>query len=84
MSRCTFEFLRNSKVYLQHGSNYYNLHVGPDVSFGQTFKQGEYKTKTLHNQKNLFEGSTITTANPASFSFRSSFKAKVIPSASVL
>ena len=64
-----FEFLRDSKVYLQHGSNYYNLHVETDVSFGQTFKQGEYKTRTLHNQKNLFEGSTITTANPASFSF---------------
>jgi hypothetical protein len=45
------------------------------MSFNQTFKQDNYRTKTLHdsfgtyNTGTLFEGSSINTANKANFSF---------------
>ena len=64
-----FEFLRDSKVYIVYNSTNYQLHVTPSVSFGQTFNQAEIDKKTLHSQLNLFKGSSITSANPANFSF---------------
>ena len=64
-----FEFLRDSKVYIVYNSTNYQLHVTPSVSFGQTFNQAEIDKKTLHGQLNLFKGSSITSANPANFSF---------------
>lgn len=39
-----------------------------DISFSQTFTEESYSVKTLHTQ-NMFEGSVITKANPANFSF---------------
>ena len=35
----------------------------------QTFTEDSYPVKTLHDQSKMFEGSTITKANPAQFSF---------------
>ena len=64
-----FEFLRDSKVYIVYNSTNYQLHVTPSISFGQTFNQAEIDKKTLHGQLNLFKGSSITSANPANFSF---------------
>ena len=64
-----FEFLRDSKVYINYGNANYQLHVTPEVSFSQTFQQDETEKKTLHDQINLFKGSSITRANPANFTF---------------
>lgn len=65
----SFEFLRNGRVILEHDSKFYLLHTTRDVSFTQTFKQDEVKTRTLHNLGNFIDGSVITEANPANFSF---------------
>ena len=69
MADQTFEFLRDSKVYINYNSTNYQLHVAPGISFGQTFNQDETDKKTLHTQLDVFKGSSITSANPANFSF---------------
>ena len=62
-------FLKESKLYLEYGSNKYRIHTTTAISYSQTFAEDSYPVKTLHNQSKMFEGSTITKANPASFSF---------------
>ena len=61
------EFARDSKVYVLDGNSVIRLRV-TEVSFNQTFKQKTIQAKTLHDLSNLYEGSAITTANPAKFS----------------
>lgn len=65
----SFEFRRQGQVWLEYDNTYYRLHVERDVTFSQTFKQGDPKKRTLHDLNNLFAGSTIITANPANFDF---------------
>lgn len=65
----SFEFLREGRVWLEHDSKFYLLHTTRDVSFAQTFQQQEVRKRTLHSLGNIVEGSSITRANPASFSF---------------
>ena len=52
-----------------YGGNKYRIHTSTAISFSQTFAQDSYSVKTLHNQSKMFEGATITKANPADFSF---------------
>ena len=65
----SYNFLRESKVHLVHGGNRYLLVTAPDVSFSQTFAEDAYEVKTLHDQTKMFQGTSITKANPANFSF---------------
>ena len=39
------------------------------MSFSQTFAEDAYEVKTLHDQTKMFQGTSITKANPANFSF---------------
>ena len=64
-----YNFLKESKVHLVHGGNRYNLLTAPNVSFSQTFAEDAYEVKTLHDQTKMFQGTSITKANPADFSF---------------
>jgi len=65
----TYNFLQESKVHLVYGGNRYLLVTAPDVSFSQTFAEDAYEVKTLHDQTKMFQGTSITKANPADFSF---------------
>ena len=65
----TYNFLRESKVHLVYGGSRYLLKTTPDVSFSQTFAEDAYEVKTLHDQTKMFQGTSITKANPADFSF---------------
>ena len=65
----SYSFLRESKLYIVYGGNKYRIHTSTAISFSQTFPQDSYSVKTLHNQSKMFEGATITKANPADFSF---------------
>ena len=65
----SFEFLREGRVYLEYGGSFYLLHTTKDISFSQTFKQDGTQQRSLHKLNNLFEGSSIESANPADFSF---------------
>ena len=58
-----FEFNKESDVYIYASGTYYKLHVN-SINFSQSFRQGGYNTKTLHNQHELHKGSTINSANP--------------------
>ena len=64
-----FNFLRESELHIHYGSNRYNVKITPSLSFSQTFAEDAYEVKTLHNQLNMFSGTSITKANPANFSF---------------
>ena len=64
-----YNFLRESKVHLVHGGSRYLLKTTPDVTFSQTFAEDAYEVKTLHSQTKMFQGTSITKANPADFSF---------------
>lgn len=61
------EFARDSKVYVLDGNSVIRLRV-TDITFSQSFKQKTIKQRTLHDLSNMYEGSSITTANPAKFS----------------
>ncbi len=65
----TYNFLRESNVHLVYGGSRYLLKTTPDVSFSQTFAEDAYEVKTLHDQTKMFQGTSITKANPADFSF---------------
>jgi len=52
-----------------YGGNKYRIYTNTAISFSQTFAQDSYPVKTLHNQSKMFEGATITKANPVDFSF---------------
>ena len=64
-----FNFLRESELHIVHGSNRYNVKITPDLSFSQTFAEDAYQVKTLHDQTKMFQGTSVTKANPANFSF---------------
>ena len=65
----SYSFLRESKLYIVYGGNQYRIFTTTAMSFSQTFAEDSYPVKTLHDQSKMFEGSTITKANPANFSF---------------
>ena len=65
----TYNFLKESNVHLVYGGSRYLLKTTPDVSFSQTFAEDAYEVKTLHDQTKMFQGTSITKANPADFSF---------------
>jgi hypothetical protein len=52
-----------------HGGNKYRIYTTSAITFDQTFAEDAYSVKTLHDQSKMFEGSSVTKANPASFSF---------------
>ena len=64
-----FNFLRESELHIHYGSNRYNVKITPDLSFDQTFAEDAYSVKTLHDQTKMFQGTSVTKANPANFSF---------------
>lgn len=64
-----YNFLRESSVHLVYGGSRYNLKTTPEVSFSQTFAEDAYQVKTLHDQTKMSQGTSITRANPADFSF---------------
>jgi len=65
----SYSFLRESKLYIVYGGTRYRIYTSSAISLNQTFAEDSYSVKTLHDQSKMFEGSTITKANPASFSF---------------
>ena len=67
-----FNFLRESELHIHYGSNRYNVKITPDLSFQQTFAEDAYEVKTLHDQTKMFQGTSVTKANPANFSFADS------------
>ena len=64
-----YNFLRESNVHLVYDGSRYLLKTTPEVSFSQTFAEDAYSVKTLHDQTKMFQGTSITKANPADFSF---------------
>lgn len=64
-----YNFLRESELHIHYGSNRYNVKITPDLSFSQTFAEDAYSVKTLHDQTKMFQGTSVTKANPADFSF---------------
>lgn len=62
-------FLKESKLFIVYGGNKYRIYTTAALSFSQTFAEDSYPVKTLHDQTKMIEGSTITKANPAQFSF---------------
>lgn len=64
-----YNFLRESSVHLVYGGSRYNLKTTPNISFSQTFAEDAYQVKTLHDQTKMSQGTSITKANPADFSF---------------
>ena len=64
-----YNFLKESNVHLVYGGSRYLLKTTPYVSFSQTFAEDAYEVKTLHDQTKMFQGTSITKANPADFSF---------------
>jgi len=65
----SYSFLKESKLYLVYGGNKYRIYTTSAITFSQTFAEDSYPVKTLHDQTKMFEGSTITKANPANFAF---------------
>ena len=65
----SYSFLRESKLYLVYGGTKYNIRTTSSITFNQTFAEDSFSVKTLHDQSKMFEGSTITKANPANISF---------------
>ena len=64
-----YNLLRDGAVHIVFGGNRYNVKVTPDLSFSQTFAEDAYEVKTLHDQTKMFQGTSVTKANPADFSF---------------
>ena len=64
-----YNFRRESSVFIVHGGSRYSIRTTPEVSISQTFAEDSYTVKTLHDQTKMFDGTTITKANPANFSF---------------
>ena len=64
-----YNFLKESNVHLVYEGSRYLLKTTPNVSFSQTFAEDAYEVKTLHDQTKMFQGTSVTKANPADFSF---------------
>lgn len=65
----SYSFLKESKLFIVYGGNKYRIYTTTALGFSQTFAEDSYPVKTLHDQSKMFEGSTITKANPAVFNF---------------
>ena len=65
----SYSFLRESKLYIVYGGNKYRIYTNTALNFSQSFAEDSYPVKTLHDQSKMVEGTTITKANPAQFSF---------------
>jgi len=65
----SYSFLKESKLFIVYGGNKYRIYTTTALSFSQTFAEDSYPVKTLHDQSKMFEGTTVTKANPAQFSF---------------
>ena len=65
----TYNFKKESRLYVVYGTSKYLLAIYPDLSFSQTFDETSVPVKTLHSQYDMFENAVITKANPANFSF---------------
>ena len=65
----SYSFLKESKLFIVYGGNRYRIFTTTAISFSQTFAEDSYPVKTLHDQSKMFEGTTVTKANPAQFSF---------------
>ena len=65
----SYSFLRESKLYIVYSGTKYRIYTSSAISFGQTFTDDSYSVKTLHDQSKMFEGVSITKAQPASFNF---------------
>jgi hypothetical protein len=64
-----YNLLRESSVHIVHNGSRYLIKTTPEVTFSQTFAEDAYEVKTLHDQTKMFQGTSITKANPADFSF---------------
>lgn len=64
-----YNLLRESSVHIVHNGSRYVIKTTPEVTFSQTFAEDAYEVKTLHDQTKMFQGTSITKANPANFSF---------------
>ena len=62
-------FLKESKLYIVYGGNKYRIYTTTAITFSQSFAEDSYPVKTLHDQSKMIEGTTVTKANPAQFSF---------------
>ena len=65
----SYSFLKESKLYIEYGGNKYRIYTTTAISFSQSFTEDSYPVKTLHDQTKMIDGTTITKANPAQFSF---------------
>ena len=65
----SYSFLKESKLFIVYGGNKYRIYTTAALSFSQTFAEDSYPVKTLHDQTKMIEGTTITKANSATFSF---------------
>jgi len=65
----SYSFLKESKLFIVYGGNKYKIYTTTALSFSQSFAEDSYPVKTLHDQSKMIEGTTITKANPAQFSF---------------
>jgi len=70
----TYNFKRNSSVFIVSGGNRHKLDIS-DISFNQTFREESYDVRTLHgaiqaaHTEEFFEGSITNSAGRANFSF---------------
>lgn len=62
----SYNFLKQATVFIVDSSNQKRELNVSSVNFSQTFAETSYSVKTLHSQ-NMFEGSSISKANPANF-----------------
>ena len=65
----TYNFKEQAEVYLVFNGATTRLDVTSDISFTQTFTDKTYSQKTIHEQGNLHDASSIKKANPANFTF---------------
>jgi hypothetical protein len=65
----TYNFKKETKIYVVRNGLRHRLDVYPDFTFSQTFNETQVPVKTLHAQYDMFAGAVITKANPANFSF---------------
>ena len=65
----SYSFLRESKLYIVYSGTRYRIYTSSAISLDQTFAEDSYSVKTLHDQSKMFEGVSITKAQPASFNF---------------
>lgn len=65
----TYNFKKESKLFVVYGGLRYTLDIYPDISFSQTFNETAVPVKTIHQQGLMFEKAVITKASPANFNF---------------